>query len=316
MLTNCNVNGRVSKKYCEVCDIELTHADKLLAEKLEYMVCQSFNCKRIMGQKSSMAPSLFKSHLNFNKKILRQQREKNNLKQKHIQQITKYEKTENAEVYDFFVNEYTGQLNVKPYKLIIPSGSPLSVSVPKNRVNNYIDHLQKIISEAGEYNSVDELKRDEHSDAYCKKISVDYALDTNPKLRTISDNVCTMCKGGCCASGKEHAYLSVFNIRRFMDENPHLTAKKILNLYTSRISTQSIDGSCINHTNTGCMLPRYLRSDICNAYYCDSLKKYHKKMLHEESPQKIMAIQRSNTYWNRFESGVKNEIIKLALITC
>jgi len=316
MLTSLNVNGGANKKCCEVCDLVLTHADKLLTQQFEYTVCQSFNCKRIMSQKLSMAPSLFESYLHFNKKILHQQREKNNLKQKQIKQITEHEKSENTEVYDFFISEYSAQLNAKPYKIVIPSGNPLSVLVSENRIKIYIGHLKNIVSAASEFTSVAEVKRDEHSDAYSKRMSVDYKLDTNPQLRAISDNVCSVCKGGCCASGKEHAYLSIFSIRRFMDENPHLTAEQILDLYTTRISTLSIDGSCINHTNTGCMLPRSLRSDICNGYYCDSLKTYHKKMLHEQSPQKIMAIQRSNTYWNRFEENVENEIIKLALITC
>lgn len=123
-----------------------------------------------------------------------------------------------------------------------------------------------------------------------------------------------MCKGGCCASGKEHAYLSVFSIRRYMDDSPGQSTAEIIDLYLSKVSSETIKNSCINHTSTGCALPRHLRSDICNGYYCNSLKSYQEKMAGRENSIAVLAIQRSSTYWNRFEPEVHNEIIGVALI--
>ncbi|MCW8933699.1 MAG: hypothetical protein OQK98_03150 [Gammaproteobacteria bacterium] len=267
-----------------------------------------------MNKKRLMTPFMFQSHLDFNRTLIRKNREKSIATKLHIEQVTAREKQENQQHLKntLITNAHISENDI--YMLTIPSGDSASSTCEKQRLDDYIEHLKSIIIEAENYNNASEVAFDEHQDAYSKRRAVENSFIEKPQLKTISDNLCTMCKGGCCASGKEHAYLSVFSMRRYMDSNPGLTGNEILNIYTSFIQPESINESCINQTTSGCALPRDLRSDICNGYYCDPLKQYHKNMLSIDTPEVILAIQRSYTYWDRFKLNVCNDVINVALV--
>lgn len=299
---------------CEVCDHLITFPETLLNKNTDYTVCQSFDCNRVMNNKKTMAPLMFKSHLDFNRALILKNRKKNIATKKHIETVTNREKKENRLHLNktLITNSYLSENDI--YTLTIPCGESLSSTCENKRLSDYKEHLKSIIIEAEEYTDSSEVIYDEHHDAYGKRRVVENKFIEKPQLKTISDNLCTMCKGGCCASGKEHAYLSVFSMRRFMDTNPDLTGDEIFDLYISHIKTESISGSCINQTTSGCALPRDLRSDICNGYYCDPLKKYHNNMMQLEVPKVVLAIQRSYTYWDRFKLDVCNEVINVALV--
>ena len=99
-----------------------------------------------------------------------------------------------------------------------------------------------------------------------------------------------------------------------MDKHPEISTEDLLNAYLSWISAATVEDSCINQTASGCALPRELRSDICNGFYCDPVKLYQKKLSGKNELGVVLAIQRSSTYWNRFDLGVNNEIVQTALI--
>ncbi|MCW9047016.1 MAG: hypothetical protein OQK46_02965 [Gammaproteobacteria bacterium] len=299
---------------CEVCDCLINYPDTLLIKDTNYTVCRAFDCQRVMNKKRVMTPFMFKSHLDFNRTLIRKNREKSIATKQHIEQVTAREKQEN-ELHlknTLITNSHISENDI--YLLTIPSGDSSSSACEKQRIDDYIKHLKSIIIEAENYDNASEVAYDEHHDAYRKRCAVENSFIEKPQLKKISDNLCTMCKGGCCASGKEHAYLSVFSMRRYMDANPDLTGHDILNIYTSHIQSESIIDSCINQTSSGCALPRELRSDICNGYYCDPLKQYHKNMLNIDAPKVILAIQRSYTYWDRFKLNVCNDVIDVALV--
>lgn len=299
---------------CEACDNTITYSDYILTKDLDYSVCGAFDCRRIMAQKSHMKPLFFKSHLLFNKKIIKQRRERDAARKKHIDDIQQKEQLQNKEVLNFVLNEQSELHEDNTYMLVIPSGGS-SESTPRNeRINDYIKHLKNIINEAESYTNASEVLYDEHHAAHEKNIIVEKRLEKNPGMHKLSDKLCSMCKGGCCASGKEHAYLSVFSMRKYMDNNPELSSADVLDLYVSNISYKTIDNSCINHAPDGCVLSRELRSDICNGYYCDSLKHYQKETETKKESLTVLVLQRSSTYWNRFEEGVSNEIVNIALI--
>jgi hypothetical protein len=313
------INGFIPQHYsshqkCEVCDSVISYQNYLLSKELNYSVCQSLDCRRIMSQKSIMAAAFFELHLEFNRKIIRQRRERDAAKKKHIADITAKEDKENREVFISYLNQHPELLNQNLFQLVIPSGNTKKRLTSDIRKQNYIEFLKQIVSDASEHDNAEEVDYDEHHDAYGKRQLVDKCLDINPLLRTISDDLCCMCKGGCCASGKEHAYLSVFSMRRLMDEHAEYSTEQILELYLSRVNDEAIVDSCINHTETGCMLPRYLRSDICNGYYCDSLKTFHKEVQGNEASFEVLTIQRSHSYWKRLEPGVNNDIIGIKLL--
>ena len=99
-----------------------------------------------------------------------------------------------------------------------------------------------------------------------------------------------------------------------MDANPEYSEQDILDSYLCSLSSATIDGACINQTATGCSLSTDMRSDICNSYYCDSLKHYQNKLLDKPEPGIVLLIQRAGSNWKRFEYRDYREIVKVALL--
>ncbi len=313
------MNGHITAPYsndlkCEVCGAAITYPESLQLQVLGYLVCQSFDCRRIMSQKSSMIPSLFKSHLQFQREIYNERREKEAAKKIYIEEAWAREGQENQTILQFILDKNSELSENNTHVLVIPTGLSRLVSLSKERVKNYTEHLKSIINQAMEYTDSSKVEFDQHHDIHEKLLEVEQRFMENPVLLTISDRICGMCKGGCCTSGREHAYLSAITIKRNLDIDPSLTATDILDLYLSNISSETIDGACINQTKTGCALPKELRSDICNSFYCDSLKSYQMNLADEEDPGMLLAIQRASTCWNTIGPDVSNEVVNIALV--
>lgn len=83
---------------------------------------------------------------------------------------------------------------------------------------------------------------------------------------------CTSCRGFCCQNGNDHAYLSLSTIQRVRAARPELSDDEIVEAYISRVGERSYAGSCIYHQPTGCALPREMRSDTCNNFFCDPMR--------------------------------------------
>lgn len=302
------------KQCCIICGCEIPYLDARALIKDDDMVCRSFSCRRVLSQKSSMSPLMFQSLVAFNRTQVEQQQKKQAIRQQHINNVRAREEAEEI-LIRLRVNTLFPELEPEnTHQLTIPSGGDELTKVSDERKYAYIEHLVSIIEQANEYNDVTEITRNEHSEAYTKRLSMENDFALNDGLQAISDKLCTMCKGGCCASGKEHAYLSVFSMRRYMDEHSEETSQSILTQYLSCLKPESIENSCINHTLTGCSLPRELRSDICNSFYCESLKAYQHTAIESESIPAVVATRRESSYWSRFEPGVENAIIQIKLI--
>ena len=61
---------------------------------------------------------------------------------------------------------------------------------------------------------------------------------------------------------------------RVRGDRPDLEARAILMLYIENVPRVGYDGSCLFHGGQGCTLPRSLRSDVCNSYFCAGLASY------------------------------------------
>ena len=117
--------------------------------------------------------------------------------------------------------------------------------------------------------------------ANLRKIVAEAFAEPAPRVRGSSSNAvlsaatqaaCATCRGQCCSHGGEHAYLDEDTIRRVARARPELGARGIAALYRARLAKESFAGSCVFHGAEGCRLPRELRSDLCNEFYCNALK--------------------------------------------
>ena len=299
---------------CDVCENPVFHADNSKLDDQDYTVCHAFDCKWLMSQRSTMAPFAFEHQLKSKRELILRRKRAQKAKQQHEARINAIENRQNQEILHTALENNPGLSKNNTYVLSIPSGLSRMVPLSEERIKAYSEHLKSIISQAAGYASPDDLPEDQAYDAHAKGLLIDKRLDDRPGLRTVSDKLCAMCKGGCCPSGKDHAYQTVNSMTWFMHRHPDLSQEDILSLYLSRLSSESVEGACINQTVSGCSLSRDMRADTCNMYYCDPLTAYHKELEAKGENGTVLAVQRSNTNWNRFESELGNKIIDSALI--
>lgn len=114
----------------------------------------------------------------------------------------------------------------------------------------------------------------------------------------LSGNACTACRGSCCRSGGDHAYLTEETIARYVRAHPERSFQEILDAYVSCIPERTTVNSCIYHSETGCGLPRDLRSSTCNRYLCGKLQAL-KTSLSEEKPVPVFAVLFDDGRWVR-----------------
>jgi hypothetical protein len=124
-------------------------------------------------------------------------------------------------------------------------------------------HLEKIIAQAIERGPASVETRDPRDVA---------ALEPPyPELGTVFAAACGNCRGSCCRNGGERAYLATETIQRRMLAHPELDAETTLAAYLAHVPESTIVDSCVYHGPMGCTLPREMRSDTCNRFYCGAL---------------------------------------------
>jgi hypothetical protein len=119
------------------------------------------------------------------------------------------------------------------------------------------------------------------------------APPVSPAIRKTAEAACAACAGQCCSKGGDHAYLDDDTIRRVARGRPELTRRRIATLYLCHLSEETFAGSCVFHAETGCQLPRTLRADLCNVFYCNPLRRFLRE--HADAPPQVRIEARPGT---------------------
>ena len=124
----------------------------------------------------------------------------------------------------------------------------------------------------------------------------------------LSAFVCTACRGSCCRSGGDHAYITEETIARTLHAHPDRTPAQIVDSYLKHLPAETYLNSCIYHSATGCGLPRALRSSTCNRHLCGKLQNL-RATLPENNPPPSLAVMFDHGQWARtaliHEGGIK-----------
>lgn len=80
--------------------------------------------------------------------------------------------------------------------------------------------------------------------------------------------ICALCRGRCCGNGGNWAYITSATLAA---TTPQATPHDIVERYMAHVPSHSHAGSCLFHTESGCALPRDLRSETCNRHLCPDL---------------------------------------------
>jgi hypothetical protein len=258
-----------------------------------------------------MAAEAFRHYLKIRRKCVREKREREAAHKKRIDDFKAREHRENQEILRQVLGQNAKLADGHLELLSIPLGHSATSRPADDRVLKYSEHLQKLIREASEHPDESNANKSENIGREIQKTEI--WSSKNSELQIINDRLCGMCKGGCCTQGGETAYISVRTIRRFMDKHPNLSDDEILDAYLSKIGDETITDACINQTSSGCALPREMRSNTCNRFYCDALKDWHDQP-DEKRNDIVLAIQRGNSYWLPLDVESRNQVVDVALI--
>ena len=306
LASDSNLASRgVRQTTCEVCgDVVRTpfaHRPHSL-NAASQIICNSVICKQIASKRDSASPQFYQRRVDSHRKLKQSQREQTAREFRRTELLRQKLRVQNEAAHSLAETQLP-QLSAKPRLINIPTGRSKLSKLSSDRIKKYRERLLGLITKASEYSNLDEVSDRQQNEVREKAIRVDRMLEKDSKLKVVSDQLCTICKGGCCASGDDHAYLSVSTVRRFMDNNPTLSPKQVLVTYLEKLSPYTMGDSCINQTRRGCGLPRQMRSDNCNFYYCREIHEFHEAVVDPNSEltsdRDVIAIQRDYVHWDR-----------------
>lgn len=299
--------------HCEVCQEPLP---RNFMSGQAPSICKDIQCQQLYQQRFSMAPGLYQHHFQFQQSQIRNRKAEEKAKKNHIAAIERYEAEHNQAILKQALASDQSLSADKIHLVAIPTSNPVVVTLSHERRQNYKAHLEQVFAEARSYQCAGDVPVDQHHTSRERLIKQDAFLAEKPRISDASDQLCILCKGGCCAEGHDHAYISAITIRRMMDDDPSLDLDALMDSFLSRLADKTIEDSCINQTPSGCVLPRELRSDVCNVYLCDSVKNLQKSAEQDERvlDYPALVVQRSNNNWNRFSAEKFNPVQRIMLI--
>jgi hypothetical protein len=151
-------------------------------------------------------------------------------------------------------------LGVKSIDLVeLPANSEKILLSGEERKGLLRDYLREELAAVSELPRVDRTRSFEASPS-----------ESSPSLDL--ETICAKCRGHCCRKGGDHGFISPRTLRRVLAADPTLDADALIDVYLSHVPPRSYAGSCIYHSASGCALPRALRSEVCNAYFCKGLE--------------------------------------------
>lgn len=99
-------------------------------------------------------------------------------------------------------------------------------------------------------------------------------------------HLCAWCGGRCCRHGADmQAYLEAAHLRRWQLQHPGSSLADAAAVYSRRLPSEPVPGSCVYHGAQGCTLDRSMRSDICNHFACDGLRELQQGLRRGDGPE-------------------------------
>lgn len=90
----------------------------------------------------------------------------------------------------------------------------------------------------------------------------------------IAAPACAACRGLCCQYGGDSAFVETGVVGKIRARHPALDDAGIVAFLVESVPARTVEGSCILHGESGCALPRELRSDVCNHFHCRPLREW------------------------------------------
>ena len=161
--------------------------------------------------------------------------------------------------------------------VVVPANTKPVVPLSPDRRRAFRDHLSQQMQQLGS------------SAAHARTETEQTAEHQTPDSDPVLLNVCATCQGRCCKPGYNSGKISTHTLKNYMARYPALSADEVIQAYLSFLPTTAVEDSCVFHGETGCALPRAMRSVTCNTYMCDNLRIIQEE-LQETNPGHLLVI--------------------------
>ncbi len=155
--------------------------------------------------------------------------------------------------------------------VVVPATERPLTPLPQERRSALSNHLKGLLSET-QANPI--LVRD---DGRGGTVPTDIP-DVNANPLPIIQVACATCRGSCCNSGGDRAYLTGETILSYWKRYTELEPHEIRAAFLAYTAEDTVEDSCIFHGINGCCLPREARSATCNEFKCADLNRLPQKL--------------------------------------
>lgn len=274
-------------------------------------VCFRGECRIVVAQKERMSAFVFEQFFLHRSRQIRETIARVALREKRKREIEERENRENEAYWEKVIHSDRDlDPEQHPY-VVIPAFSRKITTLPEPRRVEYREFLQKLIDEtmgtgggAGEERAGRDGSRIEE-----KSSQEEEDLEDRLEVRA-----CSLCRGHCCRLGGNHAYLAKETLLRHLGRHPDDTPERVLASYMDRLPEKSFAGSCVNHGESGCALPREMRAHTCIAFTCSGLKALRRIQACTPVPEGVFFICRRQNDSDENDSGLASSIVASELV--
>ncbi len=271
-------------------------------------VCLRAQCRYVLNKKKTMDKKGYEFFFKLQSQQIKQTVEYVTVTRKRIEEKKQTEKRENLAFWTGIVQDQLG-LSLSEYPFaVIPTNSGQIQPLDRDRRQVYQTHVSELIREV-----VSKVKAGD-KDFYDTETEKEGGSPAHPRETAFQIKACAICKGGCCCMGGDHAFLKPETLFKYMDQHPQKSPDQVLDVYMDRLPQKSFMDSCVNHTESGCSLPRDMRSHICNAYLCDGLTTIRDMFLGKPHPKGFLFIRRAQDNWKKDDINLNNPILSHELV--
>lgn len=185
------------------------------------------------------------------------------------------------EHYDSLVTAPGLAVPADAFVVVLPANPAGVTRLPEERKAAIVDHVRQKTLEA-----IEALRDPAAASPDPRNPFAVYSV--RDEDRSTLGAACATCRGRCCLTGKEHAYITRATMKRFLDSHPGADTERAAESYARHLPESSYEDGCVFQGPDGCTLPRDLRSDTCNTFLCPPLVSL-KSHLQNEAGKSIFA---------------------------
>jgi hypothetical protein len=145
----------------------------------------------------------------------------------------------------------------QPAVAVVPANTRRLTTLPARRRRALREYLRECIDEAWRLGG---LRR--------PRLAPD-GTESGGRARLAA--ACATCRGHCCGRGGDHAFLDIDAMRGYIGRTRPRSPAAVLRAFLRHVPAHSYRDSCVYHGRDGCTLPRTMRANVCNVFYCKAL---------------------------------------------